>query len=173
MDFSNKSYKDLQQLCKKYQIKAIGSQQILIQRLTDYLHSSNTDKKQADSFIDEITKGVEELDSKYIRQEIDSRKVYYKREETKMIFNLAICFTDYIRNNEYRCRTLYPIITDYHSKVKNCSFLLERKLLFLNAICSLFFREIEENKEENTPDEVIDELLDGGRQTLKECGFLK
>jgi hypothetical protein len=88
-----------------------------------------------------------------------------------MIFNLAICFTDYIRANDYTCRTLYPIITDYHSKIKTCKFLLERKLLFLNAISSLFFREIKSCVHKQTPDEVIDELLEGGRQTLKEQGF--
>lgn len=169
MDLTGKSYKDLQLLCKQYKIKAIGNYDTLSARLLDYANSS----KGTTSFIEELTQGMQELDSKYIRQEIDSKKVYYKTEEAKMVFNLAICFVEYIRENEYKCRTLYPIITDYHSKVKNCKFLLERKILFLNGISSLFFREIKENESIHTPEEVIEELLDGGRQTLKELGFLR
>ena len=170
MELANKSYKELQSLCKQYNLKAIGNHDTLSKRLLDYA-SSNANKSR--SFIEEITEGLEELDSKYVRQEIDSRTVYYKREETKLVFNLAICFTEYIQEHDYKCRTLYPIITEYHTRVKNCKFLLERKILFLNGIASLFFREIKENERIHTADEVIEDLLDGGRQTLKEHGLLK
>lgn len=170
MELAGKSYKDLQLLCKQYKLKAIGNYETLSARLLDYATSSS--KKKTQSFIDEITEGLEDLDSTYVMQEIDSRKVYYKTIEAKMVFNLAICFTEYIQKHDYKCRTLYPIITEYQSKVKNCKFPLERKLLFLNAISSLFFREIKENEKTQNPEEVIEELLDGGRQTLRELGFL-
>jgi hypothetical protein len=57
MDFSAKSYKELQQLCKQYQLKAVGNQETLVQRLVDYLSSSTKDK-QKESFIEENTKGM-------------------------------------------------------------------------------------------------------------------
>jgi hypothetical protein len=166
-NFEQLDYKDLQKKCKEHKLKAVGKKDDLVFRLKNLFISdqnSNTNESEKINTKDNNNSLMSEI--KY--EKVDPTTVYFVKSEMKTILEIGIIVSNELRNkyknNDKNDISINKIIFDYSEIMPECKIKTRRKVLFINAIVTLFEDEINTSKNKKHY-EVLDELIKNGKET--------
>lgn len=179
-EFDSLDYKELQKKCKENNLKAVGKKDELIGRLKSIFvnkkEKEEDDEEQLNKKFNNLNlNNVNVNDVNVIYEKIDPKTVLFIKSEMRTILEIGILVSDEIRkelnnninnNVNLNCNSLSinNIILKYTEIIPECRIKTRRKVIFINAIITLFEDEIKENKNKK-PSDVLDILIENGRQT--------
>ena len=183
-NIENLDYKNLQKKCKEYKLKAVGDKTSLQTRLSDYFKSlqlSNTATTLSVNKNEEVDTIIDQLDDlniddiKYER--VDPTETTYTTDEIKPILQLGILVSNSLKERlnsktssknkpELSVSLIIKTFEKESESVPECKIKTRRKVILINAIITLFEDEIK-GKTQKDALTTLDELIEGGKETVK------